>query len=104
LWFNDGSCIRLRSKHKDYVWACDFVSCRTHDGLPLRLLVIVDEFTRECLSIDVARSLTRYNLLERLCWLMATRGVPQHVRSDNGSEFIATVVHGWLGKVGVHAP
>lgn len=101
LWLNDGSCVRLRPEHKDHVWAYDFVSTRTHDGLPLRLLVIVDEFTRECLSIDVARRLDSDDLLERLCWLMTTRGVPTHVRSDNGSEFTATIVREWLGKVGV---
>lgn len=101
LWLNDGSCIRLRPERRDHVWAYDFVSARTHDGLPLRLLVILDEFTRECLSIDVARRLTSDDVLERLAWLMATRGVPAHIRSDNGSEFTATVVREWLGKVGV---
>jgi transposase InsO family protein len=101
LWLNDGSCVRLRPEHKDHVWAYDFVSARTHDGLPLRLLVIVDEFTRECLSIDVERRLSSDDVLERLAWLMATRGVPQHVRSDNGAEFTAGVVRDWLGKVGV---
>lgn len=101
LWLNNGSCVRLRAKHKDHVWAYDFVSARTHDGLPLRLLVIVDEFTRECLSIDIARSLTSDDVLERLAWLMATRGVPEHVRSDNGPEMTAKVVREWLAKVGV---
>lgn len=101
LWLNDGSCVRLRPAHKDHVWAYDFVSARTHDGLPLRLLVIVDEFTRECLSIDVARHLTSDDVLERLAWLMATRGVPQHLRSDNGSEFTSKQVREWLGTVGV---
>jgi transposase InsO family protein len=101
LWLNDGSCIRLRPEHTDHVWAYDFVQARTHDGLPLRLLVIVDEHTRECLAIDVARKLNSDDVLERLAWLMATRGVPQHIRSDNGSEFTAGVVREWLGKVGV---
>lgn len=101
LWLNDGSCIRLRPEHKDHVWAYDFVSGVTHDGRPSRMLVIVDEFTRECLSIDVARNLNSDDVLERLAWLMATRGVPEHVRSDNGAEFTAGVVREWLGKVGV---
>lgn len=101
LWLNDGSCVRLRATHKDHVWAYDFVSARTHDGLPLRMLVIVDEFTRECLSIDVARGLSSDDVLERLAWLMATRGVPQHIRSDNGPEMTAKVVRDWLAKVGV---
>jgi putative transposase len=101
LWLNDGSCVRLRPAHKDHVWAYDFVSGRTHDGVPFRTLNIVDEFTRECLSIDVARKLGSDDVLERLAWLMATRGVPEHIRSDNGSEFTAKAVREWLAKVGV---
>ena len=108
LWLNDGSCIRLRPQRKDHVWAYDFVSGRTHDGVPFRMLNVVDEFTRECLAIDVARKLTSDDVLERLAWLMATRGVPGHLRSDNGcegralrSEFTAGVVRQWLAKVGV---
>jgi len=83
------------------VWAYDFVLARTHEGLPLRLLVVVDEWTRECLAIDVARQRSSDDVLEQLSWLMATRGVPDHVRSDNGSEFTATAVRDWLGKVRV---
>ena len=87
LWFNDGSCIRLRPQYKDHVWAYDFVHTRTHDGRALRLLTLVDEYTRECLSIDVARRLDSEDVLERLTWLFVTRGVPEYLRSDNGSEF-----------------
>jgi len=101
LWLNDGSCVRLRPEHKDHVWAYDFVAGRTHDGRAFKMLVIVDEFTRECLAIDVARNLNSDDLLEHLCWLMTTRGVPKHVRSDNGPEFTAKSVREWLGKVGV---
>ena len=101
LWLNDGSCVRLRPAHKDHVWAYDFVSGRTHDGVPFRMLTLVDEYTRECLAIDVARKLSSDDVLERLAWLMATRGVPGHIRSDNGPEFTAQVVREWLAKVGV---
>jgi transposase InsO family protein len=101
LWLNDGSCVRLRAGHRDDVWSYDFVSGRTHDGAAFRTLNIVDEFTRECLAIDVARRLGSDDVLERLAWLMATRGVPGHIRSDNGSEFTATAVRDWLAKVGV---
>jgi transposase InsO family protein len=87
LWLNDGSCIRLRPQYKDHVWAYDFVHARTHDGRPLRMLTLVDEYTRECLSIDVARRLSSEDVLERLAWLFATRSVPEYLRSDNGSEF-----------------
>lgn len=101
LWLNDGSCVRLRPEHKDHVWAYDFVTGRTHDGRAFKMLTIVDEFTRECLAIDVARNLKSDDLLERLCWLMTTRGVPRHVRSDNGPEFTAKAVRAWLHRVGV---
>lgn len=101
LWLNDGSCIRLRPARKDHVWAYDFVSGRTHDGVGFRMLTIVDEFTRECLAIDVARKLSSDDVLERLAWLMVIRGVPEHIRSDNGPEFTAQVVRDWLAKVGV---
>ena len=101
LWLNDGSCVRLRPAHKDHVWSYDFVSCRTSDGRPLRLLNLIDEFTRECLSIDVARRLTADDVLERLTDLFVRRGVPQYIRSDNGSEFTATAVREWLARVGV---
>lgn len=101
LWLNDGNCVRLRPEKKDHVWAYDFVHARTHDSRPLRLLVIVDEHTRECLANDVARKLTSDDVLERLAWLMAMRGVPYHLRSDNGPEFTARVVRERLGSVGV---
>lgn len=101
LWLNDGSCIRLRPEHKDHVWAYDFVQARTHDGRPFRVLAVVDEYTRECLALDVDRQLKSDDVLERLAWLMATRGVPGHIRSDNGPEFTAKVVRGWLSRVGV---
>jgi transposase InsO family protein len=101
LWFNDGSCVRLRPTHRDHVWAYDFVAARTHDGRPFRMLTLVDEFTRECLAIDVARRLNSDDVLERLSWLFATRGVPEHIRSDNGPEFTAAVVRDWLKRVGV---
>lgn len=101
LWLNDGSCVRLRPTHQDHVWAYDFVAARTHDGRAFKMLTLVDEHTRECLAIDVARRLTSDDVLERLAWLMATRGVPQHIRSDNGPEFAAKAVRAWLARVGV---
>ncbi len=101
LWLNDGSCVRLRPQHADHVWAYDFVLARTHDGRALRMLTLVDEFTRECLAIDVARRLDSEDVLERLAWLFVTRGVPKHIRSDNGSEFTARSVREWLKRLGV---
>ena len=101
LWLNDGSCIRLRVERRDHVWAYDFVHGRTHEGRSFRMLTLVDEYTRECLAIDVARQLNSEDVLERLAWLMATRGVPDHIRSNNGPEFTAEAVREWLKGVGV---
>jgi transposase InsO family protein len=74
---------------------------RMKNGRALRMLTIVDEYTRECLCIDVARKMSHEDVLERLAYLFVTRGVPKHVRSDNGGEFTAQAVRGWLAKVGV---
>jgi putative transposase len=101
LWLNDGSCVRLRPAHRDHVWSYDFVQTRTHDGRPVRMLTVIDEFTRECLAIDVARKLTSEDILERLSDLFVRRGVPQHIRSDNGPEFTAKAVQEWLRRVRV---
>lgn len=101
LWLNDGSCVRLRPTHRDHVWAYDFVQDRTHDGRVLRMLTLVDEYTRECLAIDVARRMSSEDVLERLAFLFVTRGVPGHIRSDNGAEFTCKAVREWLAKVGV---
>ena len=101
LWLNDGSCIRLRPAHRDHVWSYDFMQDRTSEGRPIRLLTIIDEYTRECLSIDVDRNLTSEDVLDRLTQLFVTRGVPDHIRSDNGPEFTAKRVREWLGDLGV---
>lgn len=101
LWLNDGSCVRLRAMRKDHVWSYDFVHDRTHDGRALRMLTVIDEFTRECLAIDVSRRLTSEDVLERLSDLFVRRGVPEYIRSDNGSEFTAKAVRQWLGRVDV---
>ena len=101
LWLDDGSCVRLRPEYKDHVWSYDFVQTRTGDGRALRLLTLIDEYTRECLSIDVARRLNHDDVPERLAWLMATRGVPAYIRSADGSESTAHAVRGWLKRVGV---
>ena len=101
LWLNDGSCVRLRPNHRNHVWSYDFVADRTTDGRSFRMLVIIDEHTRECLAIDVARKLTSEDLLERLSDLFICRGVPDYVRSDNGPEFTAHRVRDWLESVEV---
>lgn len=101
LWLDDGSCIRLRSERPGHVWAYDFVEDRTHDGRKFRMLTVIDEFTRECLAITVARRLTGDDVLATLTDLFVERGPPEHIRSDQGPEFIATAVKAWLGRIGV---
>ena len=101
VWLNDGSCIRLRPLRKDHVWAYDFVQDATRDGRRIRMLTIVDEYTRECLAIEVGRTLKSEDVLRVLATLFMYRGVPEHIRSDNGSEFTAHAVRDWLKKVGV---
>jgi len=100
LWLNDGSCVRLRPERANHVWSYDFVSAMTHDGRTLRLLVLIDEYTRECLAIRVARRLGSYEVIETLADVMVWRGIPEHIRSDNGPEFVAKELRKWLGKVG----
>ena len=92
--------VRLRPERANHVWAYDFVKAMTHDGRALRLLVLLDEYTRECLAIRVARRLGSLEVIETLAEVMQWRGIPEHVRSDNGPEFIAQELRKWLAKVG----
>jgi len=101
LWLNDGSCIRLRPEHKDHVWSYDFVIDRTSDGRPFKMLTILDEYTRECLAILVERRITSEDVINQLYTLFLVRGVPEHIRSDNGPEFTAKAIRKWLAQVGV---
>lgn len=101
LWLNDGSCIRLRPEYPGHVWAYDFVEGRTHDGRKFRILAIIDEASRECVALLVARRIRSADVLAILAQLFILRGPPAHIRSDNGPEFIATAVKGWLGQIGV---
>ena len=100
LWLNDGSCVRLRPEHPNHVWSYDFVEGRTHNGRKFRMLNVVDEFTRECLCIRVDRKLRSSDVIDVLSDLFILRGVPGHVRSDNGPEFIAMAVRAWITAVG----
>jgi len=101
LWFNDGSCVRHRPEYPNHVWSYDFVQDRTADGRPFRVLAIIDEYTRECLSLDVARSLRSGDVLDRLESLFVQRGTPEYIRSDNGPEFTAKAVRSWLAQLEV---
>lgn len=95
------SCVRHRAQHKDHVWSYDFLTDRTEDGRQLRLLAIIDEYTRECLAIEVGRSFTADDVIGVLTYLFAVRGAPKHIRSDNGPEFVAKSVRRWLERADV---
>ncbi len=101
LWLNDGSCIRLRPEHKDHVWSYDFVMARTSDGKAFRMLNIIDEYSRECLRILVKRNITSQDIINQLFELFIFRGIPEHIRSDNGPEFTAKAIRRWLNRVDV---
>jgi putative transposase len=101
LWLNDGSCIRLRPERPNHVWSYDFVQDRTEDERSFRTLTVIDEFTRRCLAIVVARRLRSDDVLHCLTDLFVEHGPPDHVRSDNGPEFVAKNVRGWLSRIGV---
>ena len=101
LWLNDGSCIRLRPQYPGHVWSYDFVQDQTHDGRTYRMLCIIDEFTRECLAIRVERRMNAQIVLDTLADLFLEHGAPEHIRSDNGPEFIAIALREWLKRVGV---
>jgi len=98
---SDNSVIRRRATHKDHVWAWDFIHDRTEDGRPLKWLSVVDEYTRECLALEVDRSMRSTDVIDVLIELMHVRGVPEHIRSDNGSEFIANALRQWLASASV---
>ena len=97
------SCDRRRAQGPNDVWCWDFVFDRTVQGTPLKWLSIIDEYTRECLSLKVSRSITSEDVIETLAELFATRGVPRHIRSDNGPEFVAHSIAQWLKRLDVEA-
>ena len=101
LWFNDGSCVRLRPQYSGHVWSYDFVMDRTHDGKAFRMLTVIDEYSRQCLAIHVQRKLKSDDVLAVLTELFQRHGPPDHIRSDNGAEFTSHAVRDWLWRIGV---
>ncbi len=101
LWLNDGSWLRLRPEYANHVWSYDFMADRTHDGRAFRILNVIDEYTRECLAIRVGRHLDHQDVQECLVELFLNRGAPDHLRSDNGPEFVAKQLRQWLSRLGV---
>lgn len=98
---SENGCHRRRAEQPDHVWCWDFVFDRTESGTALKWLSIVDELTRECLALKVARSITSEDVIDTLAELFALRGVPQHIRSDNGPEFIARAIQRWTEQLGI---
>ncbi len=101
LWLAEGSCIRLRPHRPNHVWSYDFVTVIDAGGRKMRMLTLIDEFTRECLAIHCARSIGADQVIEVLAEVMLVRGTPEHLRSDNGPEFIATRLRHWLATLAV---
>ena len=93
--------MRYKATHRNHVWSYDFVTERTEDGRQLKLLVVIDEFTRECLAIEPARSFRAREVILALQYLFAVRGAPEHIRSDNGLEFVAKQIQRWLDRAAV---
>ena len=98
---SENGCHRRRAEHKDHVWCWDFVFDHTPSGSTLKRLSIVDEYTRECLCLKVDRSITSEDVIDTLAELFAIRGVPKHIRSDNGPEFIARAIQQWTKQLGI---
>jgi len=101
LWLDESSCVRLSPQHRNHVWSYDFVMTRTHDGRAVKMLTMIDEYTRECLAIKVGRKLTSNDVIEQLADLFIARGLPENIRSDNGPEFAAKAVRSWLERLEV---
>ena len=100
LWLNDGSCVRLRPERERHVWSYDLVSAKTHDGRTVRMLNLIDEHTRECLMIRCERRWSSAKVIGALADVMVMKGVPEHLRSDNGPEFVARELRKWLATTG----
>ena len=94
-------CVRHRVQHRNHVWSYDFLADRSEDGRQLKLLAVIDEYTRECLAIEMGRTFTSTDVRLTLQYLFALRGAPEHIRSDNGPEFIAKGIRRWPGRASV---
>ena len=101
LWLNDGSCLRLRPESRNHVWSCDFVLVRDFHGRKIRMLTLIDEFSRRCLTVHCARHIVADEVIEQLAHAMIVHGIPEHIRSDNGPEFVAIRLRKWLASIGV---
>jgi transposase InsO family protein len=95
------ACDRRKATHINDVWCWDFIFDRTTNGSPIKWLTIIDEYTRECLALLPDRSITSQDVIDKLAELFAMRGMPKHIRSDNGPEFISKAIQEWLRPLNV---
>jgi transposase InsO family protein len=107
LWLNDGSCVRLRPERINHARSYDFVQGHTYcpwfrRWRKFRILMVIDEFSRECLALYVARTIKAVDVIDVLSDLMLELGVPEFIRSDNGPEFVATILRNWLKSLGTN--
>jgi putative transposase len=102
LWLKDGSTIRLRPEHKDHIWSYDIMEDKTYNGRRFRILNIIDEYSRECLLSYASRKITSLEVVEFLTDLFCVRGLPEYIRSDNGSEFTAKRVRKFISNLGTY--
>lgn len=105
ICLHDGTCVRLRPEAANHVWSYDFVQGHTYcqgrrRWKKFRILVVIDECTRECLALYVARHIKALDVIDILSDLMLERGIPKYIRSDNGPEFVATILRDWLKAIG----
>lgn len=100
LWLNDGSYAGLRPEHANHVWSYDFEGAMTHDGRTVRMLNLIDDHTRECLMIRPKLRWSSAKMIEALAAVMVTKGVPEHLHSDNGPEFVVRELRKWLAGTG----
>ena len=98
-----GGITRRSAEFKNHVWSVDFIFDRTSNGRPLKILVLIDEFTRECLALEAHRKFTSDQFVELIGRIILTRGVPKYIRSDNGPEFISKRVRNFLEKIEIGA-
>jgi putative transposase len=100
LWLTDGSCVQLRPLCRSHVWSFDFVQAQTHDGRSLRILTLIDEHSRTCLALKVARRINSVAVIETLADAMCLHGIPEHIRCDNGPELISKALRQWVARTG----
>ena len=100
LWLAEGSCDRHRSLHRNHVWSWDFVMDRADDGRPIKMLTLIDEFTKESLAIYPAQRIRSHDVIDIFADVVIERGVPEFIRGDNGTEMIAKKLRHWLGRFG----